>query len=61
MAHAFSNGVRRVNLLVYVPNEPALSLYRSLGFKVCGTEPEAVCLQGSYYDGIHMSLAKNDA
>ena len=57
--HAFSNGVRRVNLLVYVPNEPALHLYQSLGFRQYGTEPEAVFLSGSYYDGVHMSLLKN--
>ena len=61
VAHAFANGVRRVNLLVYVPNEPAVNLYRSLGFEHCGREPEAVCLSGSYYDGVHMSLLKNDA
>jgi len=61
VAHAFGNGVRRVNLLVYVPNEPAVNLYRSLGFEPCGTEPEAICLSGSYYDGVHMSLANNDA
>jgi ribosomal protein S18 acetylase RimI-like enzyme len=54
--HAFAAGVRRVNLLVYVPNEPALALYRSLGFVECGTEPEAIRLRETYFDGVHMTL-----
>jgi ribosomal protein S18 acetylase RimI-like enzyme len=58
IAHAFDNGVRRVNLLVYVPNEPALSLYRALGFEACGREPEAIFLSGTYHDGVHMSLTQ---
>jgi len=28
--HAFNNGVKRVNLQVYVPNEPAIALYKSV-------------------------------
>ncbi len=55
--HAVDNGVRRINLLVYVPNEAALALYRSLGFVECGIEPQAVQLDGTYYDGVQMSLA----
>jgi hypothetical protein len=43
-------------LLVYMPNEVAISLYRSLGFVEFGTEPEAIQLAGSYFDGMHMSL-----
>ena len=58
---AFSNGVHRVNLQVYVPNEPALELYKSIGFVECGAEPEAVYLDGQYYDGIHMTLVKKQA
>jgi len=56
IAHAVTSGVRRINLLVYVPNDPALALYRSLGFQECGTEPEAICLEGRFHDGVHMSL-----
>lgn len=59
--HAFRNGVRRVNLLVYVPNDAALRLYQRLGFEPCGSEPEAIFLSGAYYDGIHMSLLNNGA
>jgi len=61
LAHAFGHGVRRVNLLVYLPNEPAVCLYRSLGFEPCGREPEAVRLAGVYHDGLHMSLANHAA
>lgn len=60
LVHAFDNGARRVNLQVYVPNEPALSLYRKLGFKEYGVEAEAVCLGGSFYDGIHMTLDNDE-
>lgn len=56
--HAFDSGARRINLLVYVPNEPALSLYRALGFVECGLEPEAVHLNGQFFDGVHMSLRR---
>jgi RimJ/RimL family protein N-acetyltransferase len=54
--HARHNDVRRVNLLVYVPNPPAVALYESLGFAYCGVEPEAIRLDGHYYDGQHMTL-----
>lgn len=54
--HAFSNGVRRINLQVYVPNEPAMKLYRSIGFVEYGTETEAVYIDGQYHDGVHMTL-----
>ena len=54
--HAFSNGVKRVNLQVYVPNEPAITLYKSIGFTEYGIESEAVCINGQYHDGIHMTL-----
>ena len=56
--HAFNNGVSRINLQVYVPNEPAIALYKSIGFVEYGVEPEAVCINGQYYDGIHMTLKK---
>jgi RimJ/RimL family protein N-acetyltransferase len=56
--HAFENGVRRVNLQVFVPNPEAVQLYFALGFVEYGREPEAICLDGRYYDGIHMSLLR---
>lgn len=54
--HAFENGARRVNLQVFVPNPEAVRLYLSMGFVEYGREPDAVCLAGTYFDGIHMSL-----
>lgn len=59
LRHAFSTGVRRVNLQVYVPNEAAVTLYRSIGFTEFGTEVEAVHLDGRYYDGLHMTIVKD--
>ena len=59
ISHARASGVRRINLTVFVPNEPAVRLYQSLGFVVCGAEPEAVCIAGAYYDGQFMSLLLN--
>jgi ribosomal protein S18 acetylase RimI-like enzyme len=56
IAHAKANQVRRVNLTVFVPNEPAVQLYRSLGFVECGAEPEAVRIGATFYDGQFMSL-----
>lgn len=56
--NAFNSGVCRINLQVYVPNEPALTLYKSIGFAEYGAEPEAICLGGKYYDGIYMTLMK---
>lgn len=54
--HARTHAVRRINLMMYAPNDAAEALYRSLGFVRYGVEPEAVCLGGSYYDGVQMSL-----
>lgn len=54
--HARTHAVRRVNLTMYLPNDAAEQLYRSLGFVRYGVEPEAVCLDGIYYDGAQMSL-----
>jgi len=56
LRHAFRNSVHRVNLQVYVPNEPAIALYRAIGFVEYGVEREAVCLDGQYHDGVHMTL-----
>ena len=61
IAHARASGVRRVNLTVYVPNVPAVALYEGLGFEHCGVEPEAVGLNGAFYDGQQMSLRLNVA
>jgi ribosomal protein S18 acetylase RimI-like enzyme len=56
LTHAFDHGARRVNLLVFLPNEAAVDLYRSLGFASFGTEPEVIHLADKWHDGLHMSL-----
>ncbi len=48
-----------MNLLVYVPNEAAVTLYRTIGFTEFGTEVEALRLDGRYYDGVHMTIVKD--
>lgn len=58
---AFNNKVQRINLQVYVPNEAALGLYNAIGFVEYGVEPEAVNLDGRYYDGVHMTLVRANA
>lgn len=58
LQHAFENGVHRVNLQVYVPNEAAIALYSAIGFVEYGIESGAVCLDGRYIDGVHMTLVK---
>jgi RimJ/RimL family protein N-acetyltransferase len=59
LQHAFENGVHRVNLQVYLPNEPAITLYKAIGFVEFGIESEAICLDGQYHDGVHMTLVKD--
>jgi ribosomal protein S18 acetylase RimI-like enzyme len=49
--HARSlSGLRQLKLTVAATNEAARSLYRSRGFICVGTEPDAVCVDGCYYD-----------
>jgi putative acetyltransferase len=42
--------LKRVELSVFVDNEPALALYRSLGFVVEGTKKFAAIRNGAYMD-----------
>jgi RimJ/RimL family protein N-acetyltransferase len=58
--HAESAGVRRINLTVYVPNPAAVKLYESLRYEHCGIEPEAIRLEGAYFDGCQMSRLSID-
>ena len=44
------NGVRRILLAVAAGNVAAASLYKSRGFKCYGVEPDAIWVEGSYYD-----------
>ena len=57
VCHAAAGGARRVNLTVYVASQAAIRLYESIGFRAYGREPEALCIKGSYYDALLMSLS----
>lgn len=50
-------GVRQVQLSVTVGNDKALALYEALGFRAYGTEPEALCVDGTMFDEIMMNRA----
>ena len=55
--HAVANGARRISLTAYVSSHAAIGLYGSMGFGVYGREPEALHINGSYYDALLMSLS----
>lgn len=44
------DGLEQVYLAVVTVNEPAVRLYRSAGFEIFGTEPNALKIGGEYYD-----------
>lgn len=48
------DGVRQVTLLVTSGNHAAIALYASMGFTVCGQEPDSLLVDGVFYDDIHM-------
>lgn len=43
-------GVRQIRLGVNAANKAAIALYQSVGFTRYGTEPEALFIDGCYYD-----------
>ncbi len=42
-----------------MPNEPAIALYKAIGFVEYGVEFDAVCLDGHCHDGLHMTLVRD--
>ena len=51
VAHARSlSGIRKLKLTVNASNVAARSLYQSRGFACVGVEPDALCVDGHYYD-----------
>ena len=49
-------GVRQITLNVTGSNEVAFQLYSSLGFELCGEEPDALQVDGKFYAEKHMFL-----
>jgi ribosomal protein S18 acetylase RimI-like enzyme len=48
------DGVRQVTLAVTAGNSAALALYESMGFVLFGREPDALLIDGVFYEDIHM-------
>lgn len=47
-------GLRQISLAVTAGNVAAIATYERFGFKVCGTSPEALYVDGCYFDGLQM-------
>ncbi|WP_369015749.1 GNAT family N-acetyltransferase [Gimesia maris] len=54
MAHAWEQGLKRLELEVFADNEVALNLYRKHGYQVEGVKRFARCLDGVYQDIVIM-------
>ena len=52
---ASSVGIRKVNLEVFASNQPALDLYRKMGFEEEGRRQREFLIDGSLVDGILMA------
>jgi putative acetyltransferase len=48
--------VTRVELFVFVRNEPAIHLYETFGFAVEGRRRKAIYRNGEYHDDLIMAL-----
>ncbi|MCE5232071.1 MAG: GNAT family N-acetyltransferase [Mizugakiibacter sp.] len=61
IAHACSlDGVRHIKLGVNAANTAAVALYRAVGFERYGTEPDALCVDGTFYDEERYLLRMGD-
>jgi len=54
-------GLRQLRLAVNADNLAARSLYQSRGFQCVGVEPDAICVEGRYYDEVLYVLRLNQA
>lgn len=53
--------ISRLELLVYIDNEPALALYRKFGFEVEGTLRDYAFRDGRYVDAYLMARLRDEA
>lgn len=60
VTHAKALGVRQLKLGVNQSNAAARRLYESAGFACFGSEPDALCVDGIYYDEMHYGLRLAD-
>lgn len=61
IAHAKNaTGCILINLIVETTNVAAKRLYESYGFEVWGSEPNAMQVDGKFYDHYHMALSLED-
>jgi ribosomal-protein-alanine N-acetyltransferase len=59
--HGFRRlNLHRVSLGVRADNEPAIKLYKRLGFQEEGRQPEAFLANGVRYDNLFMGLLRDD-
>ena len=54
--HCWRVGLVRIELEVFVDNEPAIALYKKLGFQYEGRLRKARLIDGEYRDVFHMAL-----
>ena len=58
MAAAHDNGMVRIELTVHANNEPAIALYKKVGFKEEGILRDMTLIDGNYIDSIMMAIVK---
>lgn len=58
MAAAHDNGMVRIELTVHANNQPAIALYKKVGFKEEGILRDMTLIDGNYIDSIMMAVIK---
>ena len=58
MAAAHDSGIVRIELTVHANNQPAIALYKKVGFKEEGILRDMTLIDGNYIDSIMMAVIK---